>query len=313
MAAGSPPPGVLSSAGRGVRAYHAVMRHLLVGLLGAALLAAPSRAAEPAPPPPPPPSAPAPPPAGSPRDETAWLGIVFGDALDGGVQIVAVVPGGPADRGGVREGDVLLAVGERATPDRAALQDIVRMLRPGEAVRARLIRGGRVAAADVRPLAWNRRDLPMLEFKIPDSSWPMRAPEGSRIPFAAFESVRIPRELREHYGAPAESGVLVTRVEPGGPAARAGLAVADVVVRVAGHPVEDPLDVVRGLARASAATVALDVVRGRKTMTLELEARGPAAAIQEAERRRLEAEQMRLRHELERVEAEMERLRKLER
>ena len=40
-----------------------------------------------------------------------WMGVFLGDAVDGGVQIVALVPGGPAQAGGLQRGDVLVRVG----------------------------------------------------------------------------------------------------------------------------------------------------------------------------------------------------------
>jgi S1-C subfamily serine protease len=281
-------------------------------LLGVALVAGSGFAgAAPAQPPQPAPAAPPAAPARS--EEAAWLGIVFGDALDGGVQIVAVVPGGPADDGGVREGDVLLSFGGRSTPDRAALLEVVRTLSPGEDVVVRLVRKGRITETALRPLDPRRREYPLFELRRSDPSWTGAGPGTASAAFGGFDATRIPRELRVHYGAPADAGVLVVRVDVGGAAASSGLRVGDVIVKVSGRPVEEPLDVVRALARAATAPTALDVVRARKALVVRLAPATPAAGVQEADRLRLEAERLRLQRELERVEAEMERLRKLER
>jgi C-terminal processing protease CtpA/Prc len=74
-------------------------------------------------------------------------------------------------------------------------------------------------------------------------------------------------ELREYFKSPADRGLLVALVEPGRPAARAGLQVGDVIVRAAGKPMQQPLDLVKVVARApEAQALEVDVVReGKKT------------------------------------------------
>jgi hypothetical protein len=70
---------------------------------------------------------------------------------------------------------------------------------------------------------------------------PPRAPRAPRLSggYLGVELVDLTPELRQHFGAPRELGVMVGRVEPGSPAARAGLEVADVVIRVGEEPVHD--------------------------------------------------------------------------
>jgi S1-C subfamily serine protease len=60
--------------------------------------------------------------------------------------------------------------------------------------------------------------------------------------------IDIGPELRQYFGAPADRGVLVAKVLPGTPAASAGIAVGDVVVDVAGRPVDDAGDVIMAMA-----------------------------------------------------------------
>jgi membrane-associated protease RseP (regulator of RpoE activity) len=55
-------------------------------------------------------------------------------------------------------------------------------------------------------------------------------------------------ELRQFYGAPAERGVLVARVVPGSPAARAGLRVGDVLVTVDRRPISAAEDILGTLS-----------------------------------------------------------------
>jgi len=68
-----------------------------------------------------------------------------------------------------------------------------------------------------------------------------RAPRAPRLSggYLGIELVDLTPELRQHFGAAREVGVMVGRVEPGSPAARAGLEVGDIVTRVGAEPVHD--------------------------------------------------------------------------
>src|SRR6185436_16309432 len=75
----------------------------------------------------------------------------------------------------------------------------------------------------------------------------------------------IPRELRVHYGAPADAGVLVTAVDPDGPAAAAKVQVGDVLVSVDGTSLSEAYDLPRSLVTSrDPASVPLALVRDRK-------------------------------------------------
>jgi S1-C subfamily serine protease len=50
-------------------------------------------------------------------------------------------------------------------------------------------------------------------------------------------------ELRAHFGVPQEAGVMVSKVDAGSPAEKAGLKVGDVVTAIDGKPVATSFDV----------------------------------------------------------------------
>jgi hypothetical protein len=84
-------------------------------------------------------------------------------------------------------------------------------------------------------------------------------------------------ELRAHYGAPRDAGVLVAGVEKDSPAAKAGIQVGDIITRAGGDPVESALDLSRALRHAKAGdTLKLDVSRDRasRQLTIKVEERG---------------------------------------
>lgn len=84
-----------------------------------------------------------------------------------------------------------------------------------------------------------------------------------------ISSVQISPDLRTHFAAPADRGVLVNTVEPNGSAARAGLRVGDVLLEVEGTPVESPRDVVESLSdRKKGEVVAILVMRAGKQVSL---------------------------------------------
>ena len=78
-------------------------------------------------------------------------------------------------------------------------------------------------------------------------------------------------ELREHFGAQKDRGVLIANVEPGSPAAKAGMDVGDVLVAVRGQPITDASDVLGALADLGPGQkVSVALVRDGKPRTLDV-------------------------------------------
>ena len=99
-------------------------------------------------------------------------------------------------------------------------------------------------------------------------------PELSMFEGGGYIGVRpleMTPELRTHFGAPKEAGVLVGRVEKDSPAAKAGLQVGDIVTSADGEKVERKRDLVRAIRRKKEGdTVQIAIVRDRapKTVTV---------------------------------------------
>jgi S1-C subfamily serine protease len=72
----------------------------------------------------------------------AFLGIGSGDAPDGGAQVGSVVPGSPAEGGGLQEGDRIVELDGSPVRDSDDVSAIVNAARPGDEVRVTVERGG---------------------------------------------------------------------------------------------------------------------------------------------------------------------------
>jgi serine protease Do len=92
-----------------------------------------------------------------------------------------------------------------------------------------------------------------------------RRRERPRLGVRVQEAV-LPTSSRDPAGQ--ESGLVIAGVASGGPAARAGLFVGDVLLGVAGEPVEDPASLRDALARAGD-PVRLRVMRGGEVREIE--------------------------------------------
>ena len=85
----------------------------------------------------------------------------------------------------------------------------------------------------------------------------------------ALFAVSLTPQLAYVYDLPVERGALIKRVEPGGPADRAGLEAGDVVTAIDDQPVKDLHHLHDGMARRKAGeTVTLRVWRAGQTLTL---------------------------------------------
>lgn len=83
------------------------------------------------------------------QDLTADLAASFNLPVTQGALIGGIVRGGPADRAGLRPGDVLVAVEGKAIGDSTAMLNLIAGLSPGESAAFSVVRGGKVQSFNI--------------------------------------------------------------------------------------------------------------------------------------------------------------------
>ena len=94
---------------------------------------------------------------------------------------------------------------------------------------------------------------------------------GPLVPraFIGISTVQLTPELREFFGAPKDSGVLVGSLSDNGPAMKAGVRVGDVVVSINGRAVSGAFDLIRGMREVkSGDAVRVEVIRSKARQTI---------------------------------------------
>jgi len=75
----------------------------------------------------------------------------YGIAVPAGVQVIQIVPGGPAEKAGLRAGDVILSAGGNDTPSVDAIHRILDRSSIGRQSQLRVLRRGEVIVARITP------------------------------------------------------------------------------------------------------------------------------------------------------------------
>lgn len=87
--------------------------------------------------------------------------------------------------------------------------------------------------------------------------------------FIGVRPIEMTTELRQHFGAPKDAGVLVGSVESDGPAAKAGLQVGDIMTAVDGQRIDSTGGLVRLVRhKKGGETIQVEVLRNRAAKTL---------------------------------------------
>jgi S1-C subfamily serine protease len=82
------------------------------------------------------------------RPKRAWLGV-FAHALEEGVVVAGVVPGGPGEKGGLREGDVIVSFDTEDVGSRRDLYTRLWRHEPGERIPIEVMRDNKVCRLEV--------------------------------------------------------------------------------------------------------------------------------------------------------------------
>jgi Do/DeqQ family serine protease len=156
----------------------------------------------------------------------AWIGVNVQDMDEDlaaymkipgahGVLVQAVEDGSPAQAAGIKAGDVILAIGDRAVPSTEEYIGLVKNYAAGETIAVKMWRNGKVLQRTVLTrvfpeeraleLAWRRLGL-----KVAD----------------------LNPSLRQQYGIQAQEGIVITALAPGSYLDRIGLQPGDVIRRL---------------------------------------------------------------------------------
>ncbi len=190
-------------------------------------------------------------------DELQKLGVQHG------VLVEAVEKESAAEKAGILEDDVILAVDGEKVRSPLSLTEIVRELAPGTAVKVAIQRQGKAQEVKAvlgkleRPKHFIWKSPPML--KHVDSA-----------PYLGVSIMDADADLASYFGVKAGEGVLVTGVVKDTAAEKAGLKAGDVIVAMGDKPVQKSGDVHKALAGLEkGATLSVTVVRHGKRETLK--------------------------------------------
>jgi Do/DeqQ family serine protease len=175
------------------------------------------------------------------REVTSDLAHALGLRRPAGVLIENVYPDGPADRAGIRTGDVILEVNGRAVDDTQALNYRIATLPIGESTDVTVWRNGEQRTMTL-PIRTAQEDPPRATVEL-SGSQPLAGATVANLSPAVAEELGLER---------AYSGVVVVAVRPRSPAQMIGLQPADRILKVNGQEVSSTNALRKLLSRPSA-------------------------------------------------------------
>jgi serine protease Do len=171
---------------------------------------------------------------------TAEIAESLGMKEPAGALVADPQANGPAAKAGIQSGDVIVSVNGSAVKDARDLAKKIGVQVPGESVKLGVFRSGKE-----RTVTLTLGTLPndkQASVSTPDKE---ESQQGTGLP-----NLGLTIAPASSVGGAGSDGVVVTRVEPSGPAAERGFKTGDVILEVAGKAVGKPADVRQALTDA---------------------------------------------------------------
>jgi serine protease Do len=146
-----------------------------------------------------------------------------------GALVAQLEPNSPAAKGGIETGDVVTSVNGETVKDSRDLARRIAAIAPGTSTKLGIFRNGEV------------KTITITLGKLPRTSAETKAEEQKTSSKTSVLGLTIaPAKAVTGVGS---EGVVITEIDPNGPAAESGLQTGDIIVEVAGHAVNTPADV----------------------------------------------------------------------
>jgi serine protease Do len=196
------------------------------------------------------------------QELTLELAQSFGLKEPNGVLVSSVTPGDPAEKAGLKAGDIIVGFNGKTITDLSDLPRTVASTAPGKTVEVKVIRDGKEKSFLIKvgtKVEEGVREKPSEEKEL--------APD-ERLGFSAQP---ITPEIAKRLGLKDAEGVIVSAVKPDSPAGSAGLKRGDVVKEVDRSPVKSMKDYERAIsATEKKDVVLLLILRGNNTLYVVL-------------------------------------------
>jgi serine protease Do len=174
------------------------------------------------------------------QELTEELAAQFGVKPEEGVLVGNLVPGGPAERGGLKTGDIIQEFNGTRIASVRQLQREVAGSPVGSSAQVKVLREKKPHTLTI-VLGEQPADLAA-------ASEPRLAPSEAAARFGLTVQ-DLTAELRDQLGLKDPEGVVVSSVEEGGPAARAGIRPGEVITEANREPVRNARDFARILGQ----------------------------------------------------------------
>ncbi|HKC63439.1 MAG TPA: PDZ domain-containing protein [Pyrinomonadaceae bacterium] len=209
----------------------------------------------------------------------------YGLSQPRGVGISRVTAGSPAEKAGLKKGDVILQFDNEAVTSTRKLFRLIGEAAPEQTVRLTISRNGSEqqvtvtlsqregASRALRALSPGQRgnfsfNLPRTPVAPGQNAQPFTFNFGNRR--VGITSTALTKQLADYFGVSSGHGLLVTSVTENSPASKAGLRAGDVITEVNGERVEGTQDFIRAINRKEDGEVTLTIVRERSKLTIKL-------------------------------------------
>lgn len=191
---------------------------------------------------------------------------------EAGVEITSVMHESPADKAGLKPGDVVVSYNGQKVESIEQISRMVRETPAGREVKVDIVRNGAPQTVGVKI---DNRTLPRIftgdgvHFNMPDIPMPdiPRVFTGLHSPMLGIEAESLEGQLAQYFGVK-DGGVLVRSVLKNSAAEKAGLRAGDVILRLDDIKVTSAADISARLRATPGKAVQLAVMRERKEMNI---------------------------------------------